>query len=73
MTIPTGRSLLGSTTTTHPIFSVTSECTTLESVSSGMAVTHFPAGIMNDATDGIAPEHEAIDGREAARVRVTAR
>jgi len=53
VTMPTARSDAGSTTTTHPIFSFTREATTLDSLSSGMAVTHFAAGIMKLATDGM--------------------
>jgi hypothetical protein len=51
--MPTARSDAGSTTTTHPIFSFTREATTLDSLSSGMAVTHFAAGIMKLATEGM--------------------
>lgn len=43
----------GSTTTTHPMRSFTRLSTTLDSLSSGTAVTHLAAGIMNVATDGI--------------------
>ena len=53
VTMPTARSAAGSTTPTHPIFSLTREATTLDSLSSGMAVTHFAAGIMKLATDGM--------------------
>ena len=53
VTMPTARSDAGSTTTTHPIFSFTREATTLDSLSSGMAVTHFAAGIMKLATEGM--------------------
>ena len=53
VTMPTARSDAGSTTTTHPIFSFTRDVTTLDSLSSGMAVTHFAAGIMKLATDGM--------------------
>ena len=53
VTMPTARSAAGSTTTTHPIFSFTRDVTTLDSLSSGMAVTHFAAGIMKLATDGM--------------------
>jgi hypothetical protein len=51
--MPTASSVEGFTTTTQPIFSFTSEPTTLDSLSSGMAVTHFAAGIMKLATDGM--------------------
>ena len=53
VTMPTARSAAGSTTTTHPIFSFTRDVTTLDSLSSGMAVTHFAAGIMKLATEGM--------------------
>ena len=51
--MPTAFSVAGSTTTTHPMCSLISEVTTLESLSSGIAVTHFAAGIMKLATEGI--------------------
>ena len=45
--------LPASTTTTHPIFSLTKESTTDRSLSSGHAVTALPAGIMKEATEGM--------------------
>lgn len=53
VTMPTALLSDGSTTATQPMHSFTRLSTTLDSLSSGTAVTHLCAGIMNVATDGI--------------------
>ena len=60
-----------STTTTQPIFSLTRESTTERNLSSGHAVTHLRAGIMQEATEGMcaAPSSEGTRRRCWGRLK----